>query len=191
MPYLSADELSQIGFKYLGKSVKISTRASIYNVDEIEIGDYSRVDDFCLLSGKITIGKHVHITPYCNLAGGEKGIYIDDFSTLAYGVNIFTQSDDYLGYAMTNSTVPKKYKKEKKEAVYIQKHVIIGAGSYVLPGVTLAEGTSIGAMSLVLKSTEPWKLYVGIPARVLHERKKDLLELEKKYLEELQLYEPE
>ena len=46
----------------------------------------------------------------------------------------------------------------------------------------LAEGTSVGAMSLVLKSTEPWGVYVGNPVKRLKDRKKDLLELEQEYL---------
>ena len=182
MSYYTQEQLKELGFKYIGKNVKISDKASIYEPEKIEIGDNSRVDDFCIISGRIVIGENIHITPYCNLAGGEKGIYIDDFSTLAYGVNIFTQSDDYLGFTMTNSTIPNKYKNEKKEAIYIEKHVIIGAGSYILPGVTLSEGTSIGTMSLMLKSTKPWKIYVGIPAYAIKDRKKDLLKLEKRYL---------
>jgi acetyltransferase-like isoleucine patch superfamily enzyme len=39
-----------------------------------------------------------------------------------------------------------------------------------MPGVILEEGTSVGAMSLVLKSTEPWSIYVGSPAKRLKER---------------------
>jgi acetyltransferase-like isoleucine patch superfamily enzyme len=185
MAYLSEKQMHKFGFKSLGQNVKISDKSSIYEPEKIEIGDNSRVDDFCILSGKIVIGRNIHITPYCNLAGGEKGIFIDDFSTLAYGVNVFTQSDDYLGFTMTNSTIPAKYKKEKKEAIYIKKHVIVGAGSYILPGVTLEEGTSVGAMSLILASTKPWMVYVGIPACAIKNRKKDLLVLEKQYLDEL------
>jgi len=186
MAYYSDFELEELGFKYLGKHVKISKKASIYEAEKIEIGDNSRIDDFAILSGNIILGRNIHITAYCNLAGGEKGIVIDDFSTLAYGVNVFTQSDDYLGYFMTNSTIPKRFKKEKKEKIHIHRHVIIGAGSYILPGVVLYEGTSIGAMSLMLKSSEPWKVYVGIPAKPIKDRKKDILDIEKRYLSEIE-----
>ena len=40
--------------------------------------------------------------------------------------------------------------------------------------------TDTGSMSLINRSTEPWGVYAGIPARRLKERKRDLLELEKK-----------
>lgn len=182
MAYYTQIQLEVLGFKYLGKNVKISDKATIYNHDQIEVGDFSRIDDFCVVSGKIRIGRNVHITPQCLVAGGEKGIVFEDFTTIAYGVQVFTQSDDYSGETMTNSTVPKRYKNECMQEIIIGKFSIIGAGSIIMPGVVLAEGTSVGAMSLVLQSTEPWGVYVGSPAKRLKDRKKDLLELEKVYL---------
>lgn len=172
----------QMGFKSIGKNVKISDKASIYNHELIEIGDYSRIDDFCVISGKVLIGKYCHITPMCLVAGGIPGITFSDFSTLAYGVKVFAQSDDYSGSSLTNSLVPKKYKKEIFLPVTLGKHVIVGAGSIILPGVDIAEGCSIGAMSLLNKSTQPWGIYVGNPAYRLKERKQDLLGMEKQFL---------
>ncbi len=160
----------------------MSDKASIYNHEQLEVGDNSRIDDFCVISGKIKIGRNVHITPMCLLSGGEMGIVFEDFVTIAYGVKIFTQSDDYSGETLTNSTVPSKYKKEKKEKVIIGKHSIIGTGSTIFLGVTTGEGTSIGAMSLVLLDTESWHIYVGSPAKKVKIKENTLLELEKKYL---------
>ena len=185
MSYYSIDELKKIGFKSIGKNVKISTKASIYEPEKIEINNNSRIDDFCLLSGKISIGKFVHIAPYCNLAGGEKGIIIEDFSGLAYGVHVFTQSDDYSGKTMTNPNIPERYKSIKKNTIFIRRHTIVGAGSIIMPGVELREGTSVGAMSLVRKSTEEWSIYVGNPAKKIKNRSRELLKLEKEFLKEI------
>ena len=182
MAYYSEDQLKRLGFKNIGNNVKISDKASIYDCDQIEIADNSRIDDFCVISGKIKIGKNVLITPMCLVAGGEQGIIFEDFTTIAYGVKVFTQSDDYSGATMANSMVPKQYKNEFKKEVILKKHTIVGACSIIMPGVILSEGTSVGAMSLVLKSTEPWGIYVGNPAKRLKDRKRDLLELEKEYL---------
>jgi len=181
MSYYTEKELKNLGFKYIGKNVKISNKASIYNHDKIEIYDNSRIDDFCVISGKIKIGKNVHITPQCLVAGGEKGIVFEDFTTISYQVQVFTQSDDYSGTTMVNSTIPVKYKNEYKDPVKLGMFSVVGAGSIIMPGVTLAEGTSVGAMSLVLKSTDPWGIYVGVPAKRLKDRKKDLLQLKIDY----------
>ena len=183
MAYLNKQELLNLGFKHLGENVLISDKAAIYNANVIEIGDNTRVDDFCILSGKISIGSYCHITPMCLIAGGELGVFLSDFCTLAYGVKIFSQSDDYSGDTLVNSLIPKKFKNATFAAVFLEKHVVIGAGATILPGVTLAEGTSIGAMSLVMENTLPWKIYIGIPAKILKDRSNKLLELEKQFLE--------
>lgn len=177
MAYLSAEQLNEMGFKYIGENVKISDKASIYNCDHIEIGDHSRIDDFCVISGKVQIGQYCHITPMCLLAGGMPGITLQDFVTLAYGVKIFSQSDDYSGNTMTNSLIPGKYKNEYKAEVVIEKYSIIGTNSIVLPGVNIAEGSSIGAMTLILKNTMPWGIYIGIPGKRVKDRSRKMLEL--------------
>ncbi len=59
--------------------------------------------------------------------------------------------------------------------VFVGKHVIIGAGSVVLPELSIGEGTAVGAMSLVKDSLKPWSVYVGTPARRIGERSKNLL----------------
>lgn len=184
MAFYTEEQLKSLGFKHLGKNVKISDKASIYNPECISIGDYSRIDDFCVLSGNITIGRNVHIAVFCNLAGGEKGITMEDFSGFAYGVQAFSQSDDYRGRSMTNPTVPAKFKREKKLPILVKRHVIVGTYSCIMPGVTLEEGCSVGAMSFVNKSTEPWKIYRGNPAEIIGVKLDKLLELEKQFLEE-------
>lgn len=184
MAFLSKEKVIGIGFKFVGENVKISDKCSIYNPELISIDDNSRIDDFCLLSGNIRIGKNVHIAAFCNLAGGELGIEMGDFSGVAYGCHIFTQSDDYSGSSMTNPTIPKKYKNETLDKIVIAKHVIIGTSSIVLPGVHVAEGCSVGAMSMLTKSTKPWGVYFGIPAKRIKERKKDLIEFEELFLKE-------
>jgi acetyltransferase-like isoleucine patch superfamily enzyme len=184
MAFYSHKQLEQFGFKFLGENVLISDKASIYNYGSIEIGNNSRIDDFCVISGKVSIGKNVHIAVFCNVAGGEEGIVLEDFSGLAYGCQVFTQSDDYSGKTLTNPTIPDRFKKETKASIHIGRHSIVGASSVILPGVVLAEGTSIGAMTMVTKSTEPWSIYFGIPAKKIKNRQRDLLKLEKEYLAE-------
>ncbi len=184
MAYLSQQALNEMGFAFLGRDVKISDKASIYNADQIRIGDHSRIDDFCVVSGRVEIGRNVHIAPLCLIAGGKPGITFADFSGLAYGVKVFAQSDDYSGATMTNPTVPGHYKSEYFAAVHLGRHAIVGTGSVICPGVELGEGTAIGAMALVMTSTDPWTIHAGVPARKIRDRKSDLLKLERAYLAE-------
>jgi acetyltransferase-like isoleucine patch superfamily enzyme len=182
MAYLSDNDLLAMGFAALGRNVKISDKAAIYGPEQMRIGDHSRIDDFCVVSGKVEIGRNVHFAPFCLVAGGRPGVTFKDFSGLAYGAKVFSQSDDYSGQTMTNPTVPAELKSEQFDRVEVGRHAIVGAGSVICPGVILAEGTAVGALSLVLRSTEAWSIYIGNPARKLRDRKRDLLELEREYL---------
>ena len=80
--------------------------------------------------------------------------------------------------------MPKKYLNGTIEPVFIGRHVIIGSGSVVLPGVKIGNGSSVGALSLVTKSLEEWGVYSGAPVKRIKARKKNLLEKEKLLLDE-------
>ena len=83
---------------------------------------------------------------------------------------------------MTNPTLPSQYTGVTHADVLLCKHVIVGSGCVILPGITLEEGVAIGALSLVAKDCEAFGIYVGNPARRIKERKRGLLELEKAFL---------
>jgi acetyltransferase-like isoleucine patch superfamily enzyme len=182
MPYLSKDQLARMGFAELGRDVRISDRAVIHNPEQVEIGDHSRIDDFCVISGKVRLGRNVHIAVFGNLAGGTEGITFGDFAGAAYGVHVFSQSDDYTGEALFNPTVPTQYKLEKKAAVVVGKYGLVGTKSIVFPGVVMGEGSVLGAMSMLTRSTEDWTVFFGIPARKLKNRKRNLVEKAEAYL---------
>ena len=184
MAWLTEAQLTAMGFESLGRNVRISDRAAIHSADQIRIGDFSRIDDFCVLSGKVSLGRNVHIAVQCNLAGGTPGIVMEDFSGLAYACQVFSQSDDYSGRTMTNPTVPSAFKSETKKPVLIQRHSIVGAAAVIFPGVTIAEGCAIASQATVAKSTLPWGIYAGQPARRIKDRERDLLELERQYLQQ-------
>lgn len=57
------------------------------------------------------------------------------------------------------------------EPIYIGNDVWIGHRVTILPGVHIADGCVIGAGTVVSKSTEPYGVYVGNPARRVKERR--------------------
>lgn len=178
--FLSEEELKALGIKAYGEDVLIGRHAVLYSPEKLSLGNHVRIDDFTIISGRVTLGDYIHISQFCGLYGGDDGIVMEDFSGLSSKCSIYAVSDDYTGASMTNPTVPAKYKPGSiSSPVHIGKHAIIGCNSVVLPGVTVAEGTAVGSMSLCNKSTEEWSMYVGIPARKKGERKKDILELER------------
>lgn len=182
--FYTIDELKTLGLASYGRNVMISRKSSIYDAPKITIGNNVRVDDFCILSGNITIGNNVHIAAYSALYGGNAGIILCDFVNVSSRCCIYAISDDYSGRTMTNPTIPDKYKNIQDEEVKLEKHVIIGTGSTILPGVRMADGSALGAMTMLKTSTDPWTIYVGVPAHRLKSRERELIILEERYLNE-------
>ncbi len=184
MSYLSKDELDEIGFLLIGDNAKISRKASVYGATRISIGNDVRIDDFCIISagaGGISVGSYIHVAAYTSLIGAGR-IELMDFSNLSSRVSVYSSSDDYSGEWMTNPTVPGRFSGVNHAPVKICKHVIVGAGSIILPGSTLEEGVAVGALSLIKGCCKAFGVYAGSPAKRIAERKKDILRLESEFL---------
>ncbi len=179
--YYSSEELLKLGFKKVGINIQIAKNSTIIGLDNISLGNNIRIDGGVTLacaSGYLNIGNYIHIGGNCHLACAG-GVELNDFSSLSQGVKIYSASDDFSGEFFTNPTVPKEFLNVRKETISIGRHVIIGAGSVVLPGVNIGEGSSIGALSLITKSLSEWGIYGGIPVKKIKERKRDILKKEK------------
>ncbi|WP_287603504.1 acyltransferase [Thiothrix sp.] len=182
MSFYTIEELKQLQLGSVGEYVLISRKASLHNPKNIHIGNYVRIDDFCVLSagkGGIHIGNHVHIAVYSSLIGAES-ISIQDFSNVSSRVSIYSSNDDYSGMYMSNPMIPSHLTNVDHGAVTIGKHTIIGSGSIVLPHVNLEQGVVIGALSLVKTDCTAFGIYGGVPANRIGERKRNLLELAEK-----------
>lgn len=185
--FYNNEDISKIGFKSIGNNVLISKKANFYGVSRISIGNNVRIDDFCVLSaGKhgIQIGNFVHIAVFTTLIGEGK-ITLEDFSGLSSKVSIYSSNDDYSGEYMSNPTVPSKYTGVIHADVLICRHVLVGSGSIILPGVTLNEGAVVGALSLVNKDCEEFYIYSGNPAKKMVRRSRELLKLENEFIKSM------
>lgn len=167
--FLSQKELLNLGLKEVGNNVLISRKASIYCPEEISIGNYVRIDDFCILSGNISLGSYIHISAYCALYG-KFGIEMNDYSGLSPRCTVFSATDDFLGNYLIGPMVSPDMTNVIGGKVKLEKFVQLGSGSIVLPSRTLSEGSVSGAMTLINQDFESWCIYVGIPARFLKKR---------------------
>lgn len=183
--YYREEELKLLGLKKYGSNVKISRHAIIYKPEELEIGSNVRIDDFTTISGKVVLGSYIHIAQTCGLYGGDSGITMEDFTTLSSHSLIYAISNDYSGLSLACPMVPERFRPADISApVRLARYALVGCMSVVLPGVTIGEGCSVGAMSLCNKNMEPWGMYVGIPARRIKERSKQLLTLAEQFEQE-------
>ncbi len=160
--FYNQDELRAAGAGAVGDNVHVHEDCNIHGLEKIQFGSNVRIDAYVTIiaTGPVSIGSYVHIASYCLLSGGE-GISLGDFAGLSHGVRIYSRSDDYSGAGLTNPTVPDRFKRVNGGPVTLGKHVIIGSGTIILPGVTIEDGASVGALSLVTKSLPGWTTYFG------------------------------
>ncbi|MBQ3142527.1 MAG: acyltransferase [Bacilli bacterium] len=181
--FYTEEELKKLNFKSFGKNVLISRKASFYSANTISIGNNVRIDDYCILSGNIEIGNYVHISAYCSLYG--KGtITLKDYSGCSPRSTIYSQTDDFSGEYMIGPMIDEKYTNVIQKKVVMEKYTQLGANSIVFPGVTIKEGAVTGAFTLVKEDLQEWSINVGIPAKKIKDRSKNIITIERNIINE-------
>ncbi|WP_080943209.1 acyltransferase [Methanosarcina mazei] len=111
-----------------------------------------------------TIGKNTIISPYCllwsNYSTSTDNIVIEDDVVIGPNVTLIGashQKEDIAKYGKIVTTT--------KGKIVIKKGSWIGAGSIILPNVTIYEGAIVGAGAVVTKDVEPYTIVVGVPAK--------------------------
>jgi len=152
--YLTISQLKKIGFKKIGKNCKISKSITTYNLIG-NLGNNVRIDDDVQLKGRIELKSFTHIARGCTLSGGNSGIFLDEFTSLANFVQIFASSDDYylpsIPVGSINEKTRKKFSKLYKKKISIGKCCLVGSLSVLLPGSKLGDFSSIAALTIVNK----------------------------------------
>lgn len=137
--------LGRLIFDEAGKEVNIEKGVYFGSGQGIKIGDYSGIGINARVQGPLTIGKHV-------MMGPDVIIYTRQHETARTDIPMMEQGDSI------------------ERPVVIKDDVWIGARAVILPGVTVGEGSIIGACALVTKDVEPYSVVGGIPAKVLKTR---------------------
>ena len=180
--FYTEQELATKGFKSIGKGCQISRNASFYGCSNISIGDNVRIDDFCIISGNITLGSNIHISAYVALYGA-KGIIFEDYTGISARSTIYSAMDDFSGDYLIGPIHEVSATHVTGGEVIVKKYSQIGANVLVFPNLIIGEGCVVGACSMVRMNLDPWGIYYGIPSVKMKERKKGLLKyiIEKKY----------
>lgn len=167
-----------------GIDVRISPHAIIRQPDLVQMGSHIAIDEFVVITTQLEVGNYVHIAPHVSIIGGASAkLVMGDFTGIAAGCRIVCGSDDYTGQGLVNPTIPLQYRQVMVGTVILKDYVTLGTNVVVHPGVTVGEGTVVGSCSLVTKDLEPWGIYIGIPAKRVRDRRRDII---LKYAKELQ-----
>ena len=143
------------------------------------------IDDFVFIGAhrKLILGNHVHVASHASITGGGR-VLVGDFCGISSGARLISGTDDFTGGSLTGPTIPAEFRHPHRGTIVLEPHVIIGSNAVVLPDVTIGEGSTVGAGSVVTHSLEPWGVYAGTPARRIHTRpREELLASERSYFE--------
>lgn len=173
--FYTEDEICSLGLKHFGKNVLISRKCSIYSPETISVGSNVRIDDFCILSGRITVGDYCHISAYSALYGSE-GIVLEGYCGISPRCVVLSASDDFSGDYLVGAQFPKAYTNVQGGTVMLKKYSQLATNTIVFPNVVIGEGAVTGAMTLVNRSLEPWTVNTGIPVSRSRPRRQGLLQ---------------
>lgn len=161
----------------------------ILGLDNIVFSNKGKImiDDFVFinaLQGKLRLGNFVHISLGTSISTGESEVIIGDFGTVSQGCRIFATTDDFVDWGFGNSTLGSEVRNLKNLPVVLNDFSIIGANSVILPGVTIGEGASVGAGSVITKNLDPWGVYIG-NKKVKDRNKRGILNNYEKFVKSL------
>ena len=131
----------------------------------------TNVWQYCVVLPGAQIGENVNICSHCFI---ENEVKIGNNVTIKCGVQIWDgitiEDDVFIGANVTFTN--DKYPKSKNAdwqllTTVIKSGASIGAGSTILPGLTIGENAIVGACSVVTKDIPSGELWLGNPARFI------------------------
>lgn len=159
----------------LGTDVFMHPSVEFTRTELISIGNHVAIDSGFYCTTKLSIGDYVHISPHVAVIGGKKtSLTVGDFCFISVGSKLICGSETFVGDGLIGPLIPEEYKDSQHlSPIVLERFSGTLANSVVLPGVRMAEGSVLGANSLLTENTEPWTVYVGNPARPIRGRAKE------------------
>jgi galactoside O-acetyltransferase len=160
-----------------GHDVLINSNTCFTRPELCELGNHIGIDWGFYCTTKLKIGDYVHVSPHVAVIGGRStGLVVEDFCFISVGAKMVCGSEMFQGEGLIGPLIPDEYKDDQLlEPIILRRFSGVCANSVVLPGVEMAEGSILGANSMLKENTEPWTIYAGSPARPIKTRRSDLM----------------
>jgi len=160
-----------------GVDVRIDDWVRITRPELVDIGNHVAIDFGFFCSTRMQIGDYVHISPHVSVVGGSEGLLaIADFVTISSGSRLICNGETFSGEGLVGPFIPKELRDTLKCApIRLERFCGIASNVVVFAGCLVAEGSVVGAGSVLTKSTEPWTVYAGAPARPIKRRRADAM----------------
>ena len=141
------------------------------DVQSTQIGEETRIWQFCVVLPGAKIGKNCNV---CAQVLIENDVVVGDNVTIKSGVQLWDglriEDNVFIGpnATFTNDPFPRsKVHSKKRLLTIIKAGASIGANSTILPGVTIGEGSMIGAGAVITRPVPSNAIVVGNPGRIV------------------------
>jgi acetyltransferase-like isoleucine patch superfamily enzyme len=154
----------------LGKGVYVASGAEIVTEgsERITVGGGSFILRDVLIhsyGGPIRIGDSVGINPF-TVIYGHGGVHIGNKVLIATSCVLIPANHNF-----DRLDVPIQDQGLTCQGITVEDDVWLAARVTVLDGVTIGQGSVVGAGAVVTKSLPPYSIAVGVPARIIGSRK--------------------
>jgi acetyltransferase-like isoleucine patch superfamily enzyme len=150
----------------LGAKVRLRGRPRVHNTGRLIIGDRARIvstphtlELAAIDGGVLAIGPQTFVN-YGGSIAASRSVLIG--ARCLIGTHAIIMDNDF-----HRLEPERRYELPESRPIVIEDNVWIGARVIVLGGVTIGEGSCIGAGSVVAHDIPPRSLAVGVPARVI------------------------
>lgn len=159
---------SRADFKFLGENVIFEEGVLIFHPENITIGNNVYIGHNTVLKGyyrnEMVIGDHTWLGQGCFLHSAG-GIRIGNAVGIGPMVKILTSYHKEI-----ELDIPIMFNELECREVVLKDGCDIGVGAIILPGITVGEGSIIGAGSVVTKDIPPYHVVSGVPAKIMRKR---------------------
>jgi acetyltransferase-like isoleucine patch superfamily enzyme len=170
--FISPSAIIRNGYKIqLGNNVVIEKNVTLFPEDKqsfIHIGANSYLSSNCIIktfNGWIKIGNNCTVNEFSILLG-HGGLEIGNDVRIAPQVKIVA-----MNHVFDDPKKPIRLQDIRTIGIKIEDDVWLGVGATILDGVTIGKGSVIGAGAVVTKSIPQYSVAVGVPAKVMKERR--------------------
>lgn len=164
-------------FRSCGADARVDDWVRITRPELIDIGDHVAIDFGFYCSVRMRVGDYVHISPLVSAVGGADGLLeIDNFITISSGSRLICNGETFSGEGLVGPFIPSEFRDRLKCApIRMERFCGVASNAVIFAGCVIAEGSVVGAGAVVTKSTEPWTVYAGVPARPIKTRRADIM----------------
>ncbi len=174
-PYKLRTRLRRQWWRFKGMAIEVGAKTRLDPTAQLRLQDGGsiRIGRNCRIhrgvvidthGGDVVIADNVSLNPY-TVIYANGGVAIGADCRIAAHTAIIASN-----HGFEDREVAIRHQPMTQEGIVFEEDVWLGAGARVVDGCRLGRGSIVGAGAVITSDTDPYGIYVGVPARKIRER---------------------